>query len=355
MLLRLPQDLAVSTPGDRPDLPRWTRSVDEYAAAYERAVGNGGDVRQRADSLWGLIARGTASLEWVSRQLASQDPVHIADAAGVLMWVGVPDPWRQRLRRLADLLPDGEAADNIYVALGPDPADESETMGSGQLLDGGSAPFTNKIWFVEAPLDEVVEAVRRWHAGLGRTDDMSTLRAPLPRLLDQLEPFSIPSWKQLLVETTSRWTAVFSQGSDIYTADNAGRFLNCRVLRTNYSPHVIRAGKVVNFGDRSFWLTDPASPVGHRVVQASYQSRWTWELSGEEQSFEDVAAYGSTRIPDRFTLARLNAYCAALGIHRADPSFYGPRGVLLVEDTRGWERKPRNVMPSHAWRSANLS
>lgn len=319
-------------------------------------MGDAGDFRQRADALWGLVARGTGSLEWVSSQFASQDPVRIADAAGVLMWVGVPDPWRKRLRELAELLPDGEAADNIHIALGPDPADESEASGgSGQLLDGASAPFTHSIWFVEAPLDVVVEAVRRWHAGLGRTDDMSSLAAPLPRLLDQLEPFSIPSWKQLLVETTSRWTAVFSQGSDIYTGDNAGRLLNCRSLKTTYSPHVVREGAVLNYGSRSFWLSDPASPVGYRVVNASYQSRWTWDLAGEEQPFEDVAAYTSTRIPDRFTLARLNAYCAALGIHRADSSFYGPRGVLLVKDIRGWERKPSNVMPSHAWRSTYLS
>jgi hypothetical protein len=58
-------------------------------------------------------------------------------------------------------------------------------------------------------------------------------------------------------------------------------------------------------------------------------SKWRFDATGTVQAFEDVAAYRARRIRDRFTSAMLERYCQALGIDVFDPSFYGPRAVLV--------------------------
>jgi hypothetical protein len=172
----------------------------------------------------------------------------------------------------------------------------------------------------------------------------------LPALLDMLEPWAVLSWKQLLVPTRSTWTAIFSQGADIGTADVLGRELGCRSLRTHSSPRIVRDGTTVSFGDRAFWLQN--GDGSWRSIQASFQSRWVWELAGDPLPFEQTEAYEARRIPERFDLPRLNAYCRALGIRRNDPDFYLARGVLIEQDTTGWPHLPR-TLSSREWRVRN--
>ncbi|MRG59002.1 hypothetical protein GE115_03840 [Agromyces sp. CFH 90414] len=260
------------------------------------------------------------------------------------------DSWN--LHGLLDSLPEGPAADAVAAVLDRvvgSESSEDDAPASEELLAGSCAPFTDTIWYLDAPFDDVAAAAEAWLTELGGRS-FTSLDGPLPTLLHALEPFAIPSWKQLLVPTRSNWTALFSQGSDLGTHMVIGRRLGCRSLRTNVSPHIVRDGSVVAFGDRAFWLSEPDG--SSRNIQASFQSRWQWHVSGSPLPFEDLNAYAAKRIPDRFDLSRLNSYCRELGIRRNEPEFYLPHGLLIEEDTTGWSGRPR-MIPSDQWRASN--
>jgi hypothetical protein len=228
---------------------------------------------------------------------------------------------------------------------------------SGVPFDGAFEPFTSTIWFIEAPYQRAVGAVQEWRNGLPGTARFDYLTGPLETLLGRLEPWAMPSWKELIVATRGGWTALFSQGSDVYTFNVVSWRLKCRSLRTNYAPHVVRGGNVVSYGDTAFWLGDGSrddlGPLyGLRSVQASNQDGWVWELHGEPQLFEEPALYANRAIKNRFDLAALNRYCAAMGIERAEPTFYGPQATLVSLDTSGWPQQPR-TLTSAQWQAEN--
>lgn len=222
---------------------------------------------------------------------------------------------------------------------------------SGVPLEGAHEPFTSTIWFVDAPFPEVVEARRRWAARLpnhGNVLRWSDEAGPLDRLLSLLEPYAMPSWKSLVVETSGAWTAVFSQGSDLSYVAHYAVELQTRVVRTNWSPHVVRDGEVRRYGDASMWLFDAGR--AERSIQASRQdARWVWIDDGDPLPFEDVARYRARLVRDRFDLGALNDYCSSLGIDRANPSSYGRRAVLEEQDTSTWRSVP--TMPAARWRA----
>ena len=333
-MLRLPQDVS---PGDVLGVPPRDRYADDVGVReqrYEAARGAGHP--SRALACWGLVSAGPAALPWARRQLHSGEQDRICDAAGVLAHVGVPPELLPRLRRLGRELDDGEAKDAV-LALVP-VADEARPEPHGLLLGGRLDAFTESIWFVEAPLDDVVSATEAWseEMDLGRTG--RACDGPLDSLLALLEPWAVPSWTWLWVETDSAWTALFSQGSDVYDSTVLSRRLGRRALATNHSPAVARGGRVVRHGNTCLRYRDPAQSCGAglhddtRVLQATQQSRWEWHAYGPTQSFEEPQRYEARVIRRRFDLAALNEYCARLGIRRDDPAFYGPRGHLCTAD-----------------------
>jgi hypothetical protein len=303
-----------------------------------------------------LVFAGPEALPWARRQLQSGDQDRICDAAGVLTHVGVPPDLLPQLRRLGQELEDGEARDAV-LALVP-LADEARTEPHGLLFDGRLDAFTESIWFIEAPLDDVVSATAAWseEMNLGRTG--SACDGLLNSLLALLEPWAMPSWKWLWVETDSAWTALFSQGSDVYESTVLSRRLGRRALATNHSPAVARGGQVVRHGNTGLRYRDPAQSCSEglhddtRVLQATQQSRWEWHAYGPLQWFEEPQRYEARVIRRKFDLAALNEYCARLGIRRDDPAFYGPRGHLFSADLSRWEGKP-STASAQKWLAEN--
>ncbi len=184
---------------------------------------------------------------------------------------------------------------------------------SGELLGGALRPFTNRIWFIEAPHAAAVEAIRLWRSELETPIRFEPVSGGIDDLLGRLEPWAMPSWKQLVVETSGVWTALFSQGSDIYTFDVIGESLRCRSLMTNHETDVHRHGRIVNYGDTALRLSDGsrgdlAPRFSVRIIAASNQDGWTWDLYGESQPFEELERYRRRVIKDRFDLPTLNRY-----------------------------------------------
>lgn len=75
--------------------------------------------------------------------------------------------------------------------------------------------------------------------------------------------------------------------------------------------------------------------------------RWTFDLVGEPQDFEDEANYIARRKRDRFTSTLLQQYCRAMGVDLFNPDLYGPKGAL-VESLRyidKYSSVPAEVQP----------
>lgn len=352
-LNRLPQDVALNADVTATrDLSHIVGSTELFARQHAAAVA-AGDFDGRVRSCWGLIANGQESLEWVRLGLTHHDETRIEDAAGVLQWIGATKETEAVLRRLLGELPDGQAADSVAAAMenlyGPEPAPREPTS-RGELFDGRFAAFTRTIYYVNASLEDVVTAGTEWLSGLG---DRRFTKLEQPSLTDTfaaLEPWAAPSWKQVWVATDSEWTAIFSQGDDIYTHTVVAKKLGCRSLRTNYAPRVVRDKRTISHGDRAFWFGYEDGTT--RTVQASFQSRWEWHARGNPLPFEDAESYSAKRIPDRSTLELLNSYCGALGIRRDDPTFYQSSSLLVEHDAGAWRHRPRQAT-SAEWLAAN--
>ena len=65
--------------------------------------------------------------------------------------------------------------------------------------------------------------------------------------------------------------------------------------------------------------------------------RWSFEAYGTEQPFEELDAYGSRHVRDRFTRPMLLRYLSALGIDADITSSYGPAVLVQARFVRvGW-------------------
>jgi hypothetical protein len=80
----------------------------------------------------------------------------------------------------------------------------------------------------------------------------------------------------------------------------------------------------------TFHLRGPQS----RYLQAwiNDSGRWTWDASGDPQSFENVEYCRARRIKDRLSVDIVDEYAAALGLRMFDAEFYAPdgRGVIVA-------------------------
>lgn len=335
--LRLPQDVFGTDRRGVPDLNTFTDDVERYTQLHQEALRKN-DFAQRTYACWGLVASGPASVDWIKGALTDADDDVLADAAGVLRWIGPPPEWLPELRILAEALPDGEPADSLFELLteieGPGPSDP-KSSDSDSLYGGAYLPFTEPIWYVNASFDRVAAATREWLDGLGGRS-YTNLNEPLSIMLGRFEPGAGVSPKHLLVATSDdQWTAVFSQDGDIGTAYVLGARLDCLHFRSSHHRHITSNKQIVSYGGTSLWIKSGANYL--RSIQASYQSRWQWDISGEPLPFENLENYKAKIIRDRFPLSRLNEYCRALGVDRNSPDFYTSKGLLIEEDTSAWD------------------
>ncbi|MFY0408748.1 hypothetical protein [Solicola sp. PLA-1-18] len=326
-VLRLPQDVALGSKNVPVELSDFDEPLSFYIAQHDWAL-SVQDFGVRTQACWGMIAHGKASLPWIEAQLTGGSDADVFDdAVGVLSWVGMPQGWKSPLTAIANALPDGEKRDTLFELLGHDDSTEAAPA-DAQLFGGRLLPMTEPIWFVRLPFGTAAAEMTDWLHGLGKATER--FRAPLPQALQRLDPaVNPPRSRTLLVGTTGPWTALFSAGADVYNTDVVGRRANALSLKTHFTPHIVRDRRIINYGSRAFWLHFPGEfGERYRTIQASYQSRWDWDLGGEPQPFEDTSRYTARKITDRFDLDLLNQYCAALGIRRADPEFYTEECML---------------------------
>ena len=209
------------------------------------------------------------------------------------------------------------------------------------LLGNRFAPITFTWGFVEAPFDQFSRAFVEWQESLGDTESRA-FRAPLSKSLLSLEPLVTPQDRYLLVETRSRWSAIFSHGLRVNDVHSPVAYLptvlRCRGLEVDCVPDRsnradARRDGLQIYGAVTFSLYGPINTDWlNRIRYVSVTKDvggWEFAAEGEVQSYEQTPNYLKRRIISRFTPEMLESYCAALGIELFNPSFYGEQSLLL--------------------------
>ncbi|MBX3031269.1 MAG: hypothetical protein KF809_14065 [Chloroflexi bacterium] len=253
------------------------------------------------------------------------------------------------------------------------------------------SPVTDSFGFFEAPIDEVAAAFQAWYEEipellaqdpvhgvpghalhgdlplvpvifspaeerLRRAHEKEVppgpvtirpLRAPFPEVLRNLEPLTVgTSERRLLLSTDSRWTALFDNGAPF--PDPWGPLhvvaerLGCRSIGVSCATMPTLLGRLLRRprlmpADVRFELEGPEAKDIYpgfrnyhiRTVQLAWDGRLVFVTAGDQQPFEEPAAYAARRMRKRFTSDMLERYAAAFDIRLFDLDFYGPDGILI--------------------------
>jgi hypothetical protein len=207
------------------------------------------------------------------------------------------------------------------------------------LLDDEFAPITSVIGFLRMDLDDVTQAFASWRKEHHRSVVVTPVRGDLRTQFAALAPLtSAVQPRELVLSTRSEWTAIFDCGLDGGDPSSSVGHL-CETLGT-YGLVVCSIPDTTNgeenpgrYGALQFEMFGPSATDFLNSVRSlslvNDEGKWRFDAAGTVQDFEDVAAYQSKRIRNRFTLEMLQNYASELGVEPFDPSFYGTDGMLV--------------------------
>jgi hypothetical protein len=202
------------------------------------------------------------------------------------------------------------------------------------VFGGALWPIGWQVGFVERPLEDVYAVTRRWRRRQwGVLFRYGHLKGrSLIEQLRLLQPLQSPHKRELLVATSSDWTAYFGNGllggdPDSYVGYISAE-LDCRGVIASHIP----ADQYPMPATR-FELLGPTGEKPLRYVRSVSagifdEGHWTFEAHGEQQPFEQLELYNVPRVRDRFTREMLLRYLAALGLDADNPAFYRD-GILI--------------------------
>ena len=199
------------------------------------------------------------------------------------------------------------------------------------VFGGGLWPLGQTVGFVELELAGAIEAYRTWARGWWPPRP-SFKRLPDAGLVDQLQsllPLEMPYTRRLLVAHGQRWTAIFDNsrgGGDPYPAvGELARIAGVRGVVAGHTPQ-----EQYPYPATQFHLLGRQGEYVRTIDCGLFDSgRWSFEARGREQPFEDLDAYGSKAVRERFTRPTLLRYLSALGIDADTASGYG--AAVLIQ------------------------
>jgi len=195
------------------------------------------------------------------------------------------------------------------------------------LLDEQLAPITKAVGFLELPLESAVQGMESWLRSLYDRVEREPVSG-FPEMLHRLEPLTGGSRRRQLLVAAGRWTAYFDcalRGTDPFSPiGHLSQTLLCQGLTIRCTPHTIGVPGAVHgrSGAVQFQLLGPLKTqfLNHvRGIEAIYDGKWHFPVSGTQQAFEEPEAYSARRVRDRFTSAMLERYCQALGVDVFNP------------------------------------
>lgn len=193
------------------------------------------------------------------------------------------------------------------------------------LLDEQFAPTTQKIGFLQAPLETATGLLIAWGNELGHAP-MARRVGGLVDGLRALEPLvggARP--RELLMAVGDEWTAYFDcglGGTDAVSAMGAlAQKTGLPALAIMAVPHARATGG--QYGAVHFELFGPTGPEPLKYVRSVTVthdgSRWVFWAGGEVQPYEETERYRVRRARERFTSEMLERYCRRSGSMSSTP------------------------------------
>jgi len=205
------------------------------------------------------------------------------------------------------------------------------------LLDSTFNPITNTMGFLKRATHEVVAEDIKWqHEIFTNTEVKIEARPVRGKLQDALEALlplvNIGHSKRVFVPTASEWTAYFDngwRGTDAATPMSVlARRLQCEGMRVTAVHHHMPRKRKPNdpraYGAMILEIYAPTGKSRRAITAANDGGSWVFNQSGEPYPFEDIRAYATKRIRDRFTLEMLEKYLKLLGLDAFSKDWYMP-------------------------------
>lgn len=203
------------------------------------------------------------------------------------------------------------------------------------LCQDAYAPTSRFLIFLRATATDVEAAVVEWSKkwNLGADGELGTSRVDggLPAVLQSLLPLTAVGELQLIVPTTSGWTAYFGNhlgGNGFGPGRILSELLGCEAVFLRVSERLskkaVAAGYMPSHGclDFTYWKSGERL----RYVGLVYDTKWVFQTTGEPLPFEDVAAYENPRVSERVTFEQICAAAEWFGLRPFDTDFYCPPG-----------------------------
>ncbi len=204
-------------------------------------------------------------------------------------------------------------------------------------------PITETFGFIKCDAQKAVRFFVDWEHRVQKSRGVSvverTVGGGLETVLRTLLPLnSVESRRFLFMPTRSEWIAFLDNGH-LGTDDSAISYmaekLRTTSIRATCAPTETPKGwpcvYLIMYGAKSKNFINEVRTIG-----ASYDGyKWSFDLIGEVQPFEETERYLARRIRDRFTPDMLDRYLQALGISMFDEDFYLPDGTATLVEKIG--------------------
>jgi hypothetical protein len=211
------------------------------------------------------------------------------------------------------------------------------------LLDNKYAPITFDLGFAECEFDRFSKALEKAqeknYTRFGIQSASHRFNASLPAALSKLDPLASPADTYLLIETSSRWTAVFCNGFDprnlLDPLSDVLSTLECYGLEIVLVPdrsgttakNAIRTHGNLSFTFQRWGRFHPTARIRHLAMRRHSQE-WEFTAEGTAQAFEHPKNHQNQVDANRLTPEIIEEYCAALDIRPFDSAFYRRRCLL---------------------------
>jgi hypothetical protein len=205
------------------------------------------------------------------------------------------------------------------------------------LLDSAFEPITTTIGFLKKSTSEVVAEDLKWQHEIFKDTEVKIETRPihgkLPDVLKALLPLVNGVYSRMVfAPTASEWTAYFDNGWR--GTDAAGPMsvlagkLHCEGMRVtavhHHMPKKPKPDEPTAYGAMILEVYDPTGKSRRTITAANDGGSWVFDQSGEPYPFEDVEAYATKRIRDRFTVEMLEKYLKHLGLDAFNKDWYMP-------------------------------
>lgn len=211
---------------------------------------------------------------------------------------------------------------------------------NAQISSGRFAPVTFSCAFVNLEFDRFVDA---YFAHVRRNFPTASIDAAedsLAAALEDFEPLVSPMNRELLVSTSSGWTAIFGNSvgiSDCFTVSAvcARKFSVDAFAVVNAPDRLdsIRGGAAHVYRSMQFQYFSAKTEEPRRTIVSSNDGgKWTFINQGLPFEFERIEQYSSRRVRDRFGPQDVEAACNHFGVSLASDAPFGSRLAMLTRN-----------------------